>query len=39
MPGTPPPASTAELVATFDRTYAEARAAIAGASDAELMKP
>jgi len=38
MPG-PPPAGTAELVATFDRTCAEARAAIAGASDAELMKP
>ena len=35
----PPPASTAELVATFDRTSAEARAAIAGAGDAELMKP
>ena len=39
MPGPPPPASTAELVATFDRTCAEARAAIAGTSDAELMKP
>ena len=35
----PAPASTAELVATFDRTSAEARAAIAAASDAELMKP
>ena len=39
MPGPSPPAGTAELVATFDRTCAEARAAIAGASDAELMKP
>lgn len=39
MEQTPPPASTAELVATFDRTSAEARAALAGASDAELMKP
>ena len=35
----PPPADTAELVATFDRHAAEARAAIAGASDAELLKP
>ena len=39
MEQTPPPASTADLVATFDRTSAEARAALAGASDAELMKP
>ena len=35
----PPPADTAELVATFDRHAAEARAAIAGSNDAELMKP
>ena len=35
----PPPADTADLVATFDRHAAEARAAIAGASDADLMKP
>ena len=34
-----PPADTAELVATFDRCAAEARAAIAGASDADLMQP
>ena len=39
MDSPPPPADTAELVATFDRHAAEARAAIAGASDAELMKP
>ena len=35
----PQPADTAELVATLDKTAAEARAALAGASDAELMKP
>ena len=35
----PAPADTAELLATFDKCAAEARAAIAGASDAELMKP
>ena len=35
----PPPADTDELVATFDRHAAEARAAIAGASDADMMKP
>lgn len=35
----PTPADTAELVATFDRHAAEARAAIAGASDADLLKP
>lgn len=35
----PPPADTAELVATFDRHAAEARAAIAAAGDADLMKP
>ena len=34
-----PPADTASLVATFDKNAAETRAAIAGASDAELMKP
>lgn len=35
----PRPADTAALVATFDRCAAEARAAISGASDAELAKP
>ena len=35
----PPPADAEALVATFDRCAAEARAAIAGASDADLMKP
>lgn len=35
----PPPTDTEDLVATLDRRAAEARAAIAGASDAELMKP
>ena len=35
----PQPADTAELVATLDKTAGEARAALAGASDAELMKP
>ena len=35
----PPPADTAELVASFDKNATEARAAIAGASDADLMKP
>ena len=35
----PPPASRADLLAAFDRKAAEARAAIAGASDEELMKP
>ncbi len=39
MPPPPVPASVEELVATFDRHAAEARAAIAGASDAEFMKP
>ena len=39
MPQAPEPASVEELVATFDRHAAAARAAIAGASDAELMKP
>ena len=34
----PPPSSTSELVATFDKHAAEARAAIAGASDADLMQ-
>ena len=33
------PRSSAELVATLDRHAAEARAAIAGASDEELMQP
>ena len=35
----PQPADTAELVATLDKTAGEARAALAGASDAELMRP
>lgn len=35
----PRPADTAELLATLDRNAAAARAAIAGASDAELLKP
>ena len=35
----PPPADTAEIVATFDKNIAETRAAIAGASDEELLKP
>ena len=35
----PRPADTSELVATLDKTAGEARAALAGASDAELMKP
>jgi uncharacterized damage-inducible protein DinB len=39
MPLPPTPASVEELVATFDRHAAEARAAIAGASDAEFMTP
>lgn len=33
------PTSQAELLATFDANVAKARAAIAGASDAELFKP
>ncbi|HEX2715281.1 MAG TPA: DinB family protein [Candidatus Acidoferrales bacterium] len=35
----PPPKSLKELLATFDRNVAEARAAIAAASDSHLMKP
>ena len=35
----PLPADTAELVASLDKNAAEARTAIAGASDADLMKP
>ena len=35
----PPPADTAELVATLDKHATEARAAIARASDAELIRP
>ena len=35
----PAPTTTEELLAMFDKTAAEARAAIAGASDAELLKP
>ena len=39
MPMPPTPASVDELVATFDRHAAEARAALAAASDADFMKP
>ncbi len=39
MPPPPTPASVDELVATFDRHAAEARAALAAASDADFMKP
>jgi uncharacterized damage-inducible protein DinB len=39
MPLPPTPASVEELVATFDGHAAGARAAIAGASDADFMKP
>ncbi|MCY4599902.1 MAG: DinB family protein [Acidobacteria bacterium] len=39
MDPAPQPGSSAELVATLDRHAAEARAAIAGASDEELMQP
>ena len=35
----PPPADSAELVATLDRLAAEARAAIAAAADDDLLKP
>jgi uncharacterized damage-inducible protein DinB len=35
----PPPASHKEMLATFDKNVAEARAAIAKATDADLMKP
>ena len=35
----PPPVDSAALVATFDRNAAAARAAIAGAVDADLMRP
>lgn len=35
----PPPKSSQELLATFDKNVKEARAALAAASDAELMKP
>lgn len=35
----PPPKSSKELLATFDKNVKEARAALAAASDAELMKP
>ena len=38
MPLPPTPASVEDLVATFDRHAAEARAAIAAASDADFMK-
>ncbi|MEP6570376.1 MAG: DinB family protein [Acidobacteriota bacterium] len=39
LPPTEMAKSNAELVATFDANVAKARAAIAGASDAELFKP
>lgn len=39
MPAPPTPATVDELVATFDRQAAAARAAIAGAADAALVKP
>ncbi len=39
MPRPPTPASVEELVATFDRHAAAARAALAAASDADFMKP
>lgn len=39
MPPTPVVGSQAELLAAFDENVAKARAAIAGASDAELLKP
>ena len=39
MPPPPTPASVEELLATFDRCAAEARTALAGASDADFMKP
>lgn len=39
MPAPPEPATVGELVATFDREAAAARAAIAGAADDALMKP
>jgi uncharacterized damage-inducible protein DinB len=35
----PKPATTAEIVALFDKNVAEARAALAGASDEEFSKP
>ncbi len=39
MPQPPAPASVEELLATFDRHAAEARAAIAAASDGDFVKP
>ncbi len=39
MPAPPTPATVEELVATFDRQAAAARAAIAGAADDALVKP
>lgn len=39
MPAPPEPATVGELVATFDREAAAARAAIAGAADDALRKP
>ena len=35
----PPPKDSKEMLATFDKNVKEARAALAAASDAELMKP
>ena len=39
MPSPPAPSSVDDLLATFDKHVAEARAAIAGASDEALMRP
>ena len=39
LPQAPPPTHAAELVATLDRNATAARAAIAGASDADLLRP
>ena len=39
LPQAPVASSTAELLTTFDENVAKARAAIAGAADAELFKP
>ena len=39
LPQAPPPTGAADLVATLDRNAAAARAAIAGAGDADLLRP
>ena len=39
LPQPPPPTDAADLVATLDRNAAAARAAIAGAGDADLLRP